>query len=267
MRFNAVQLSLLVLLLAVITAPQAAEPRWVSLNQCIDQLLLRWAPDKLVGATYLSQSAVAQSSYPAINTHNGSLESILALQPTRVIATEFNRPDLVHQLRQYVPVTVLPQPQTWQDYQRWTQTLSDIGLTNEVAQHVSRMRSQFARLSGQSKAVVFVMPNQWSWGANSWADTLIQRLGWHNLTAELGQGLVALDLERLILMQPERVVLEGFSDHSFALANSWRHHPLLQQWLQQQQVVTIDSQTAACPVVNIGAYLNVLEGGHAERDE
>ena len=109
------------------------------------------------------------------------------------------------------------------------------------------------------------MPNQWSWGEGSWADTLINQAGWQNLSAAEGSGLVALQLEQLLQWQPDTVILEGFSENSFALANSWRHHPLLKQWLQQQRVTVIDSDKAACPVVNIGLYLDALEQVQQQR--
>lgn len=260
MRFKCYYLVALLLVVALVApGSKAKEQRWVSLNQCVDQLLMRWAPNKLVGITYLSQSEQGNARQSKVQQHNGSVESVLALRPTRVIATEFTQPALISRLREYVPVTVLPQPQTWQQYEQWTQQLSAIGLTADVAQHVERVNLQFSRLAAKPGRVIFVMPNQWSWGANTWTHTLIERLGWENMAAQLGQGLVALDLETLIQLQPDWVVLEGFSEHSFALANSWRHHPLLQEWLADQQVITIDGGLAACPVVNIDAYLAALE--------
>lgn len=259
MRFK--RYSTVVLLLIAVAVPQGAtaEQRWVSLNQCVDQLLMRWAPDNLVGITYLSQPKQSEPLRSEVQQHNGSIESVLALRPTRVIATEFTHPELIRRLREYVPVTVLPQPQTWQQYEQWTHQLSEIGLAADVAQHLQLVNLRFSRLSARSGGVIFIMPNQWSWGTQTWANTLIEQLGWDNMAARLGQGLVALDLETLIQLQPDWVVLEGFSQHSFALANSWRYHPLLQDWLAQQQVITIDSNLAACPVVNISAYLTALE--------
>lgn len=259
MRFKRYHLIALLLLAVVAPAGKAAEQRWVSLNQCVDQLLMRWAPNKLVGITYLSQSDQFKALQPKLQQHNGSVESVLALRPTRVIATEFTQPALIRQLREYVPVTVLPQPQTWRQYEQWAQQLRAIGLTADVTQHMQRLNLQLSRLAATPGRVIFVMPNQWSWGANTWTHALIERLGWDNMAAQLGQGLVALDLETLIQLQPDWVVLEGFSEHSFALANSWRQHPLLQGWLAQQHVITIEGRLAACPVVNVSAYLAALE--------
>lgn len=252
----------LALLLVFIAADSAAQPsRWVSLNQCVDQLLLRWAPQQLAGVTYLSESELLlkQPQAAHIGTHSGTLESVLALRPTRVIATPFSNPDLVRRLQEYTEVTVLPQPQSWTEYQQWLQTLRTLGLHERVSEHAETTQRRLGQLARQPQQVIFVMPNQWSWGEGTWADTLIQQAGWQNLAAQLGSGLVALQLEQLLQWQAEHVVLEGFSQHSFALANSWQHHPLLRRWLQQQRVTIIDSDTAACPVVNIGRYLSALE--------
>ena len=244
----------LLISLSLVVMPAKGAERWVSLNQCVDQLLMRWAPQQLNGVTYLSRTA---TEWPS---HNGSLESILSLRPDRVIATEFTDPRLVERLQQYTKVTVLPQPQTWQDYQQWLQQLAELGLQAQVDQHAKQTRNALARLATEPQQVVLVMPNQWSWGENTWADTLINQLAWQNQSAELGQGLVALDLEQLIQWQPDTVVLEGFSEQSFALANSWQQHPLLRDWLKRQKVVRISADTAACPVVNIQQYLAVLGG-------
>ena len=258
---------LLALLLVVTTDTSIAQQqRWVSLNQCVDQLLLRWAPQQLVGITYLSAGEpLLKTTAAHVTAHNGTLESILALQPSRVIATAFTDPRLVKQLREYTQVTRLAQPQSWADYKRWRQQLIELGLEEQVSQHAAKTRVQLARLKSQPQQVVFVMPNQWSWGEGSWADTLINQAGWQNLSAAEGSGLVALQLEQLLQWQPDTVILEGFSENSFALANNWRHHPLLKQWLQQQRVTVIDSGKAACPVVNIGLYLDALEQVQQQR--
>ena len=265
MRFN--RYWLLALLLLVITdTSKAQQPRWVSLNQCVDQLLLRWAPQQLVGITYLSAGEpLLKTAAAHVTAHNGTLESILALKPSRVLATAFTDPRLVKQLREYTQVTRLAQPQSWADYKRWRQQLIELGLEEQVGQHAAKTRAQLARLKSQPQQVVFVMPNQWSWGEGSWADTLISQAGWQNLSAAEGSGLVALQLEQLLQWQPDTVILEGFSENSFALANNWRHHPLLKQWLQQQRVTVIDSGKAACPVVNIGLYLDALEQVQQQR--
>ena len=58
----------------------AQQQRWVSLNQCVDQLLLRWAPQQLVGITYLSAAEpLLKTTAAHVTAHNGTLESILAL--------------------------------------------------------------------------------------------------------------------------------------------------------------------------------------------
>ena len=250
MRFSGL-LSAVVLLFST-ALPTHADERWVSLNQCVDQLLQRWAPEQLAGITYLSGADIDKA------THNGTLESVLALKPDRVVATQFSDAKLVARLRDYVPVTVLPQPQSWSAYQQWLAQLAELGLTEQVVQHQHETEKALTRLAQQPQDVVMVMPNQWSWGRNTWATALIERLNWRNQTATLGSGLVALQLEQLIQWQPDRVILEGFSGQTFALANQWQRHPLMQRWLGQQRVMVIDSATAACPVVNIGNYLERL---------
>lgn len=252
--------SLLGLLLMLAPASVMAEQRWVSLNQCVDELLMRWAPEKLSGVTYLTKLDNQQ----LWQQHNGSLEAILALRPTRVIATRFSNSTLVSRLRDYTEVTVLEQPQNWQQYQQWLTQLRELGLEKHVEQHQQQTRQLFEQLKQQPKQVLFVMPNQWSWGGNTWADEIIQRAGADNLAAGLGQGLVGIDLETIWRWQPEQVLMEGFSrpgdeNNAFALANQWRHHPLFKQWLSKQQVRFIDNQTAACPVVNLAAYLEALK--------
>ena len=248
----------------VLTAPvQAKESaRWVSLNQCIDIALARWSErQELVGITRLHD----ENELTGVARHNGTLESILALKPTKVFATEFNQPRLVKALKGYVDVVVLPQPRNWEAYEQWLSIMANqTGYPRKVEQHKAELQRSLIAQAGSQSAIV-IMPNQYSWGQGSWIDTLFKKMGWKNLAATAGYDLVSVDLEQLITWRPGIVIMEGFTEDAatadFALANIWRHHPVVRKWISEQNKVQfIPHETSSCPVVNANAYVEAL--GH-----
>lgn len=261
-------IALSALLIALVTLPTQAEneKRWVSLNQCIDIALARWSEHgELIGITRLHK----EHELSGIKRHNGTLESILSLRPTKVFATEFNQLRLVEALKNYVDVVVLPQPRNWKAYEQWLSIMSaQTGYSEKVEQHKNKLQIAL-KSQADSQSAIVIMPNQYSWGKGSWTDTMFGKMGWQNLASTAGYDLVSIDLEQLISWQPDMVIMEGFTDDAesadFALANIWRHHPVVRRWMEEQDKVHfIPHETSSCPVVNATRYVEAL--GHRRRN-
>ncbi|MTJ02403.1 ABC transporter substrate-binding protein [Idiomarina piscisalsi] len=258
------------LLIALTTLPAQAEnkKRWVSLNQCVDIALARWSErGELVGITKLHKD----NELSGIERHNGTLESILSLRPTTVFATEFNQRRLIEALKDYVDVVVLPQPRSWEVYEQWLSIMSaQTGYSEKADQHKTKLQIALES-QADSRSAIVIMPNQYSWGEGSWTDSMFSQMGWQNLASTAGYDLVSIDLEQLISWQPDTVIMEGFADDAksadFALANIWRHHPVVRRWMEEQDKVHfIPHETSSCPVVNAAEYVEALGHGRGNRE-
>ncbi|OIN01658.1 hypothetical protein BFR57_06165 [Idiomarina sp. MD25a] len=253
MRFK----GLAVCLFVIFSVSAEASSRWVSLNQCLDYLLTDWAPEQVVGITGLDEALIT----PKHRAHFGRLESILRLQPDRVFATEYNNPKLIRLLRQYTEVEVLPQPSSLARYHEWVDQLSQYAqLAPHARAHKQQLEQAMRRAHQTPQDVIILMPNQFSWGTASWADELITAMHWNNLAAPFGNNLVSLTLENVIRLEPDRYLLEGFSNANYALANEWLYHPLLQQELKTTPTQQIPSRLSSCPVVFAENYLKAIQG-------
>lgn len=248
---------LIACLLVSVVCSAHSKPRWVSLNQCLDYLLVDWAPDQLIGVTGLDETVVTATR----SAHFGRLERILRLKPDRVFATEYNSPKLIQLLKKYTQVEVLPQPQNLEQYREWIQQLSQhTPLASHAKAHQLRLEASLRAAQQVTQDVIILMPNQFSWGRSSWADELIRAMHWNNLAAPLGNNLVSLTLEEVIYLDPDRFILEGFSQANYALANQWLYHPLLQQRLSEVPTQQIPARLASCPVVFANQYLQAIQG-------
>ena len=253
MRFK----GLVACLFLVFSVAAEASSRWVSLNQCLDYLLIDWAPEQVVGITGLDETLINEKH----RAHFGRLENILRLQPDRVFATEYNNPKLIRLLRQYTEVEVLPQPSSLARYDEWVTQLSQYAqLAPHARAHQQQLEQAIKQAQQVAQKVIILMPNQFSWGTASWADELISAMHWKNLAAPFGENLVSLTLEEVIKLTPDRYLLEGFSRAHYALANEWLHHPLLQEHLEKTPTQQIPPRLSSCPVVFADDYLKAIQG-------
>lgn len=253
MRSSRLLLGLLVILYSV---NSVAAERIVSLNACYDQLLYQWVPDKLVGVTRWSDTSVA----PQVSRHRGDVESIVALNPDKVIANQFTQPQLLQALQPFTEVVVVEQPQRWRDYADFLQALGQAsGAERQASEQLQQSQSLLERLRQlPAKSILSVMANQYSWGRETWFDSVMTALGWKNLAAKQGTGLVSLRLEQVLQLAPDIVLWEGSTSTAFALANQWLYHPVMQRWREQQHWRAVSSEIASCPAVRWPEYIRAI---------
>lgn len=231
----------------VATAPSTlAAERVVSLNQCLDRLLLEVLPAERV---ILSTS------------HQGRVERILAQNPDLIVAGSFTDPRLLRVLTAHVDVHVVQQPSRIKD---WWETLVKLGLKlqkqEQLQQYISVQQDVLtAHRLDTSRSVLLLMPNQFSWGQGSWADEVLGALNMTNFAADFGVGLVKLSLEEVLLSQPERVVMEGLQfDSPFARANDWLVLSAFKDWLRERRFDQVPAGISSCPAVRLRDYVGAL---------
>ncbi|TRW50148.1 hypothetical protein FM042_04755 [Aliidiomarina halalkaliphila] len=119
-----------------------------------------------------------------------------------------------------------------------------------------------ADLSGPNSkpTALFYLANQWSFGTDTLWHDVTEHLGWTNLAAQQGSGLVSVSLEHLLLWQPDIVVMEVAEQSSPDLAHVNLRHPSFQRYIahEQVQVVQLPRALSGCMAQQLPDVLNRL---------
>lgn len=219
----------------------AAAQRLVSLNPCFDDWVPQWLP-----ATW---------EFIPSTDHGNRLERVLRASPDVVLYGTYTNPRLVSQLTASTHAVLVAEPNTWA---QWQETLQNVGAELDLEQPLQRWRlqqqSELAKLPSLSKSVLVIMPNQYSWGGESFIVNMLRANDLRVMVASESDQLVQLNLEQLIQLQPDRVVLDGFT-HNYARANEWLWHNALTPWLAEREVAQITSTVSGCPAQRAADYL------------
>lgn len=226
-------------------APLQAGPKVVSLNPCYDAWLPQWLP--------------ADWQVLPTTEHHQRLETIISWQPDWVIAGSFSSPRLRAQLQSHAEVVVVQQPLRWQQWQQQLQQLGDaLGLQQPLQQWASEQQQQLMQLRGTPERWLLLMPNFYSWGQQSWQADVLAQLDIELLHPD-AVVIRQLRLEQLLRLQPDRVILEGFSER-YSRGQDWLVHQAFLQFLATREVQTVSADIASCPAVRVVDYVKAMRG-------
>ncbi len=249
------------------TTPQ----RIVSLNLCTDQMLLMLVPRARI-ASVTDWAARPESSYMAqaalgIPVNYGQAEGVLPQQPDLVIAGEYNDTAMLHLLRQLgYRVEIVRVPRSLGEAHDFILHFGDlVGATENARLLVDQMQRQLDALDAQVSemdrhssphqspnqqplAAVYA-PNGMTPGKNTVMAEILSRAGFRNLGSEAGiDGYGQLSLERLLIAQPDALILEATADAKGggSIAHSYLSHPVLKQLSQRVPSVTLPPPLSEC---------------------
>lgn len=229
------------LLIGLTTGATAVAQRLVSLNPCFDEWVPQWLP--------------ASWEFIPSTAHGNRLERVLRASPDVVLYGTYTNSRLVSQLSKSTHAVLVEEPNTWM---QWRLTLKNLGeelnLEQSLQSWSAQQNAQLARLPNLSKSVLVIMPNQYSWGGESFIADMLRANDIPVMVASESHQLVQIDLEKLVELQPDRVVLDGFSQN-YARANEWLWHSALQPWLRERDVVQIPSAVSGCPAQRAADYV------------
>ncbi|RUO35389.1 ABC transporter substrate-binding protein [Aliidiomarina sanyensis] len=193
--------------------------RVASLNYCLDQQL----------APHLA----ADAFFPAA-AHGGRVESLLQWQPDVVLATPFTSALTVRSLQAAgLRVETVAEPQRLDEVAAVRHQLTQLTGADLPVFQIE------AKVSGVSTpGVVFYLANQWSFGSDTLWDEVAERMGWRNLAAQQGGGLVSVSLEQVLAWQPEILVFEQ-GDAEVGLAYLALQHRALRRYIEESDVRVI----------------------------
>ncbi|SFV25000.1 ABC-type Fe3+-hydroxamate transport system, substrate-binding protein [Pseudidiomarina donghaiensis] len=236
---NLVSFGVSVLLLCIFSNVQAAT-RIASLNPCFDDWVPQWLP--------------SEHQFIPSTQHGNRLERLLALQPDVILYGTYTNRRLVTELNKTAMAVEVAEPNSWL---QWQATLNNLGselqMQVPLQQWAERQTRQIKAITVTDKSIIFVMPNQYTWGGASFAVDLLRVFGAHVVVLEENAVLHQLRLEELIHLQPQRVVVDGFSS-DYARANEWLWHNALQPWLSQRQLRHVSSTVSGCPAQQAATY-------------
>ena len=230
----------IVLVLAACTTPVETPPQYVvdDLGRLVavngtPQRIISLAPsnteilfalglgDEVVAVTmYCDYPAEALDKEKVGDYYGPDIEKIIALQPDLILATDFHRFDLIPALEQQGFAVFAVAPQTLDDVLESIQKIGEItGREAEASQLVNGMRSKIEEIEEQTKeleqkpSVLYMTWHDpmWTVGRNTWIDELINMAGGMNIFSENFEGGAMVQIEWVILHDPEIIITSEWS--------------------------------------------------------
>lgn len=216
----------------------AAPQRVVSINLCSDQLLLLLgAPSQITSISYLARdpnaSWIAERAgrFPV---NHASLEEIIGLHPDLILSGAYTDTLLRRALKQLgYRVESIPLATSIagiRDNIRRVAAL--IGRKSQGERLIADLDTRLAKLRqhrfSRRPRALFYQPNGYTAGDGTLQDEALRLAGWENLAVKLGiQGYAPIDLESLLLAQPEQFFTSPYAPGTQSLAQHRLRHPAL----------------------------------------
>jgi iron complex transport system substrate-binding protein len=231
--------------------------RIVSLNMCVDELVLRLAqPQNVASVTWLSRdpqnSNVAEAA-GRVPVNHGLAEEIIPLQPDLVIAGVYTaRPAVAMLKRTGVPVSEIDVPKSLDDVRRQIRDIAAlVGEREKGESLVAAMDRSLASLpppsgSPNPRAVV-LNPNGATVGRGTLVDEIMTRAGLTNVAAELAiDNYGQIPLETVVANAVDVLILSASRDGPPALATEILRHPVLAALSDRTRLVMLPGRLWNC---------------------
>jgi iron complex transport system substrate-binding protein len=242
-------------------AGEAAPRRIVSLNLCVDQLLLQLVPpERIASITWLSRSEGDPELMPLarrLPVNHGSAEEVLAAHPDLVIAGRFTTGTTRRLLQKAgVPLLEIDPAVDWEGIRRTTREIAaavQAGPRGE--QMIAVMDAELAQL--QSRPVPApVRAIGWGGaaddvpGRDTLFNTILETAGAINLGARAA-GSASFDIEQVLRARPQLLLRGAAYASAPAMRNRIAQHPALRQ--QHYRVLTYPEAVYGCAVPRAAA--------------
>jgi iron complex transport system substrate-binding protein len=239
------------------TDPPEKPRRIVSLNMCVDELLLRLAePRNVASVTWLSRdpsnSNVAEPA-GSIPVNHGLAEEIIPLQPDLVIAGIYTaRPAVAMLKRTGTPLAEVGVPKNLAEVRQQIRDIAAlIGEREKGESVVSAMDANLAALpaapsSSRPRAIV-LNPNGATVGKGTLVDEIMTRAGLTNVAAELAiDNYGQVPLEAVVASGADVLIVSASRDGPPALATDLLRHPALSALSDRTRVVVMPGRLWNC---------------------
>jgi iron complex transport system substrate-binding protein len=230
--------------------------RIVSLNMCVDELLLRLAdPRNVASITWLSRdprnSNVAELAQKTPVNH-GLAEEVIPLQPDLVIAGIYTaRPAVAMLRRTGGPLVEVGVPKSLAEVRQQIRDVAErIGEREKGESVISAMDAKLAALPAppatRLRALV-LNPNGATVGKGTLVDEIMTRAGLTNVAAELAiDNYGQIPLETVVANGVDVLILSASRDGPPALATEILRHPVLSALSDRTRLVVMPGRLWNC---------------------
>ncbi len=253
-------------------AENAPPQRIVSMNLCVDQLLILLAePQQIAALTQLAHDPDASYYYQkalAYPTNKGLAEEVLPFKPDLVIAGEYAHVATVQLLKKLgIPVETLPIPNSLNEVFNNIRRIGElVGQPERATTIIQQMQQRLAQASApvsNAPLVVVYEANGYTVGDASLRGEILHQAGWQNAATQLGinsYGQIAL--EDLIRLKPLALIDSPYRAGTYSRAQALLAHRALKSSAFSPHIIQIPSKLTICE----GPWLiDVIEQLQAER--
>jgi iron complex transport system substrate-binding protein len=231
--------------------------RIVSLNMCVDELVLRLAdPQNIASVTWLSRdptnSNVAELA-AQIPVNHGLAEEIIPLKPDLVIAGVYTARTAVAMLKRVgIPVAEIDVPNSLDDVRRQIREVAAlVGERDKGEAVIAKMDAGLASLPPPSRAArpraIVLNPNGVTVGKGTLVDELMRRAGLTNVAADLTiDNYGQIPLETVVANAVDVLILSASRDGPPAFATEILRHPVLAALADRTRVVVLPGRLWNC---------------------
>jgi iron complex transport system substrate-binding protein len=221
-------------------AQAAPAQRIVSLNVCVDQILIDLVPrERIAAVTHLAADplvSVAPEAFRGVRATHGTAEDVLARDPDLILAGAYTTPATVDLLRRLGRrVVVVPLPETLTGVRDVIGAIAEaagvteagVALVGRMDARIAAVQALVARDAVRPTAVVYQV-NNYVTGRHSLLDTAMEIAGFRNEGRELATFANGqTSLEQIVAKPPDVLVLATKPEtYATVVADNLRHPAL-----------------------------------------
>lgn len=253
----------------------AAEPaqRMVSLNLCVDQMLLRFAPrERIASVTYFADNPLMSplaGQAEGLHKNHGLVEEVIPLLPDLVLAGEYGAREAAELLQTLgFELQRISLPYALDDIEGHMDRIASLlGNPPSLLAHKARWLARKTELQAaaaamperQKPSALMLGPNHVAPGAGTLEHEMLTLAGFRNWAALEGkQGFASVSLERLVIDPPDVLIVDRVAAGHFSLAHEVLSHPALDAALAQGRLASLPGNLTVCPAPNINELMTVL---------
>lgn len=254
---------------ALIGAAPPRAPRIVSINPCVDAVLMRVAdPAQIAGISHYSQDPRATSIPIALANRfvatSGTAEEVVALAPDIVLSGSHVSPATTMALkRMHITLVQYPVPSTVAESEAQVRDMA------AIAGHPARGAALAAAIDAAARPAPGARIPALIWqagglvpGSGTLADDLMTRAGFRNMSAAFGlKQWDVLPLEYLIARPPRVLLSVGAAETG---ADRLTSHPAVARLRQRITIAPYPSRLMNCGGPTIVAAMARLRAVHSE---
>ncbi|MCE2509855.1 MAG: ABC transporter substrate-binding protein [Alphaproteobacteria bacterium] len=254
-------LAAMAMVLALAAGPASASDvrpsRVVSINLCADQLLLLLAePERIRSLSYYALDP-GESYYAdrarTFHINHVTADEVLALEPDLVLAGVYTTRSTVGMLRRKgVRVVELAEPRSIDDIRTQFLKVAELLGVRErgealLAEMMQRIKVVASRNEGPKPLAAIYFANGLTAGKGTLINDVMRMAGIENLAGRFGiEGFGNLSLERLLISQPDMIILDHDTPERPSLAGMALRHPAFRYLQGQTKTVSVPRRIWTC---------------------